>query len=93
MLTNKQIDNRTKKIMALEVQIKELEAQANAVKDEIKAELEARGIEKLETESGRIIRWMYIAGTRFDSKAFKAAEPELYKAYTKETGSYRFTIA
>lgn len=91
-MTNKQIDNRAKKLEALEAQIKELEAQAEAVKDEIKTELEARSLEELKTESGRVIRWKMIISSRFDTKAFKAMHPAMYDAFTKESASRRFTI-
>ena len=93
MLTNKQIDNRAKKLEALEAEITELEKKAEAVKAEIKAELEERDIEELTTESGRIIRWQFITSKRFDSKAFKNAHPAMYAAFITVTGSRRFTIA
>lgn len=93
MLTNKQIDNRAKKLEALDAQIKALEAQAEAVKAELKTELEERDIEELRTTSGAVIRWKLISTTRFDSKAFKTAHPALYTAFTVATASKRFTIA
>lgn len=93
MLTSKQIDNRVKKLETIEAEIKALEDQADAVKAELKAELEAQNAEELKTLSGMIIRWKTVISNRFDSKAFKVAEPALYAAYTRETASKRFTIA
>ena len=93
MLTNKQIDNRTKKLETLEREIAELEAKADAVKTELKAELEERDLEELTTESGKIIRWQLITSKRFDSKAFKNAHPAMYAAFINVTSSHRFTIA
>lgn len=40
-----------------------------------------------------IIRWTTVLSTRFNSTAFKQAMPDVYKAYTKQTTSRRFTIA
>ena len=91
MLTNKQIDNRAKKLEALELQIKALEAQADALKDEIKTELTSRSLEELQTECFTI-RYKFIESARFDTKAFKAEYPAMYNAFTKTAGSYRFTI-
>ena len=41
-----------------------------------------------------IVRWTSVLSTRFDTKRFKEAfGEELYKAYTKEVSSRRFSIA
>ena len=40
-----------------------------------------------------IVRWTSVLSNRFDSTAFKKVMPELYKAYTKQTASRRFTIS
>ena len=39
------------------------------------------------------VRYKTIVTTRFDSKAFKAENAELYDRYTKESTSKRFTVA
>ena len=41
-MTNKQIDNRVKKLQALEAKQKGLEARAEAIRNELKGELNAR---------------------------------------------------
>lgn len=93
MLTNKQIDNRAKKLETIEAEIAALEEQAEAVKAELKAALEEQNTEELKTLSGMIIRWKTIVTSRFDGKAFKAENPALYAAFSKETTTKRFTIA
>ena len=93
MFTERQIDNRAKKLEALEAEIKALEEQAEAVKDELKAELEEQNTEELKTISGYVIRWKLIKGSRLDGKALKANYPDIYKAFTVATESKRFTIA
>ena len=46
-----------------------------------------------EMEAGQyIIRWTSVLSQRFDSTSFKKVLPELYKAYTKQVSSRRFTI-
>ena len=41
---------------------------------------------------GHSISWMPVSSERLDSKALKAAEPELYAKYVKKSVSRRFTI-
>ena len=75
-----------------EAMMEELNAEADKVRNTIKAELEAREVEEL--EAGQyIIRYTSVLSNRFDSTAFKKVMPELYKAYTKQTASRRFTIS
>lgn len=85
----------TSKIEALkewEQLLAEAQAEAEAIKDEIKREMDARGVEELEA-GAHIIRWTSVLTQRFDSTAFKKALPEVYKAYIKQTSSRRFTIS
>jgi predicted phage-related endonuclease len=40
-----------------------------------------------------IIRWTSVLSNRFDSTAFKKEHSDLYKHFTKQVASRRFTIA
>ena len=75
------------KIAEFERQIKVIEEQEKALKEAIKAEMEARGILKIEdATNGMTIS--YIAPTyreTFDSKKFKADNPDMYDEYVKFT--------
>ncbi len=90
-MTNKQIDNRVKKLREIEVQQEALEAQAEAIRTEIKAELERTGEDERDT-GNFVIRWKEIITRRLDSKALKAALPDVFAAYSRESSSRRFTI-
>ena len=70
----------------------EAKAEAEALRDEIKAEMLNRNIEEM-TVGQYIIRWTSILSNRFDTTGFKKAYGELYKQYTKQTASRRFTIS
>ena len=54
--------------------------------------MEAREVEEL-IAGQYIVRWTSVLSNRFDSTAFKKVMPEVYKAYTKQTTSRRFTIS
>ena len=72
--------------------IAEAQAEAEALKDDIKAEMSLRNVEEL--EAGQyIVRWTSVLTQRFDSTAFKKVMPDVYKAYTKQVASKRFSIA
>ena len=91
-MTNKQLDNRVKKLQGIEAQMKELETQAEAIRAELKADLEAKGEDEHNTGSF-VIRWKEIISNRLDGKALKAALPDVYGQFCKASTSRRFTIA
>lgn len=75
----------------LEKLIEEAKAEAETLRDEIKEEMYKRGAEEL--EAGKyVVRWTSVLSNRFDSTAFKKVMPEVYKAYTKQVSSKRFSI-
>ena len=75
-----------------EAMMDEIKAEADTIRNSIKAEMEAREVEEL-IAGQYIVRWTSVLSNRFDSTAFKKVLPELYKAYTKQTSSRRFTIS
>lgn len=75
-----------------EAMMEELKAEADTIRNSIKAEMEAREVEEM-IAGQYIIRWTSILSNRFDSTAFKKVMPEVYKAYTKPVSSRRFTIS
>ena len=91
-MTDRQLNNRITKLQDIEAQMKELEEQADAIRAEIKADLEAKGEDEHDTGSF-IIRWKEIISRRLDSKALKAALPDVFAAYSRESTSRRLTIA
>ncbi len=72
--------------------MEEARAEAETIKDSIKAELLERDTEELEA-GAYIIRWTSILTQRFDTTGFKKAHSELYKEFTKQIASRRFTIS
>lgn len=87
-----EITSKIEALKELEALIDEAKAEAEALRDEIKAEMMNRNTEEL--EAGQyIIRWTSVLSQRFDSTAFKKVMPEVYRAYTKQISSKRFTIS
>lgn len=91
-MTERMIENRAKKLQEIESQISTLQAQAEIIKSELKADLEDKGVDELKTKNF-IIRWKEIISNRLDGKALKAALPEIYSQFCRESASRRFTIA
>ena len=75
-----------------EALMEEAKAEAEAIRDSLKAEMLKRETEEL-IAGGYIIRWTSVLSNRFDSTAFKKEYAELYKTYTKQVSSKRFSIA
>ena len=75
-----------------EAMIEELKNEAEAVRDSIKAEMMERETEELIAGS-YIIRWTSVLSNRFDTTGFKKMYGDLYKAFTKQSASRRFSIS
>ena len=72
--------------------MEEAKAEAEALRDIIKAEMLALDTEELEA-GAYIIRWTSVLSNRFDTTAFKREHNDLYKQFTKQVASKRFSIA
>ena len=79
-------------LRALEELIEEAKAEAETLRDAIKQEMLNRDTEEL-AAGQYIVRWTSVLSTRFDSTAFKKVMPDVYKAYTKQVASRRFSIS
>lgn len=75
-----------------EAMMEELKAEADTIRNTIKAEMEAREVEEL-IAGQYIVRYTAVLSNRFDSTAFKKVMPDIYKAYTKQVSSRRFSIS
>ena len=87
-----EITTKIEALRELETLIEEAKAEAETLRDEIKSEMMNRNTEEL-TIGQYIIRWTSVLSNRFDTTAFKKVMPDIYKAYTKQTASRRFTIS
>ena len=91
-MTVNEITKKIEEIKELEELLEEVKAELETARDSLKIEMSNTGANEL--VAGRhIVRYTEVLSNRFDSTAFKKAMPEVYKAYTRQTTSRRFTIS
>lgn len=87
-----EVEAKISKLKELEEFEEEIKAEAESLRDEIKAEMLIRETEEL--AAGRfIVRWTSVLSNRFDTTNFKKEHNDLYKMFTKQVESKRFSIA
>ena len=91
-MTTQEIISKIEELKETEELIAEAQAEVDTIKDAIKLYMNEQDVEEL-TAGTHIIRWTTVLSNRFDSTAFKKVMPDVYKAYTKQVTSRRFTIA
>lgn len=91
-MSKNELVSRIESLREWENILEEAQQEVEALKDSLKAELTERGVEEL--EAGQyIIRYTNVLSNRFDSSAFKKIYGDLYKAFTKQISSKRFSVA
>ena len=87
-----EITSKIEALRSLEELIEEAKAEAESLRDDIKSEMLSRDTEEL-TAGHYIVRWTSVLSLRFDTTKLKQTMPEIYKAYTKQVSSRRFSIS
>ena len=91
-MANNEITKKIEMLNEWEQIIADAQAEAEAIRDEIKAEMMDRDTEEL-IAGQYIVRWTSVLSNRFDATAFKKVYGDLYKAFTKQVSSKRFSIS
>ena len=91
-MSAKELTKKIESLRDLESLIEEAQAEAETLRDDIKSEMMLRDVEEM-TIGQYIIRWTSVLSNRFDTTGFKKAYGDLYKSYTKQITSRRFTIS
>lgn len=86
-----EMDAKAKSYFEILAEIEELQAQAEAIKDNIKAAMVEIEQEEI-TGHGWRATWHNTNTSRIDTKRFKADHPELAAAYTVRSTGTRFTL-
>ena len=91
-MSKKDLQSKVHELRELRRFIEELTAEADAITDAIKAQMTTEGVDTLLGDDYKIT-WREVQSSRFDSKAFKTAMPELYDRFTKPSSTRRFVLA
>ena len=91
-MANIEIISKIETLREMEEFLEEVKQEVETLRDEIKAEMLERDTEELQA-GAYIVRWTSVLSNRFDSTAFKKVMPDVYKAYTKQVATRRFSIS
>lgn len=86
----REIESKAKELQELKRMREELDAEIATLEDAIKASM---GDQEQVIAGAFRISWKAITSSRFDSSAFKKANPDLAAQYTKTSTIKRFSIA
>lgn len=85
-----ELEKKVRELRQLQSLIEEAQAEAETIRDQIKAHMG----EAEELRAGEYkITWKPVTSSRLDSKALRAAAPELVERFTKTTTARRFCVA
>lgn len=85
-----EMESKIRELRQLQALIEEAQAEAEAIKDEIKAVM---GDSESITAGEYKITWKPVATARIDTTALKKALPDVAERFTKTTTSRRFVVA
>ena len=90
-MSNNELETKIRKMQEWEQLAADAKAEADALRNEIKAEMLTNKTEEM-TAGRFIVRWTSVLSNRFDTTAFKREHAEMYRLYTKQTASRRFSV-
>jgi len=91
-MTILEITNKAKQYRELQTLIKQLEEEAEALKSDMIAELDANGVSTLQADVFTI-RWQAYKSNRVDTTALKNELPDIAARFTRTTEARRFQVA
>ena len=89
-MSTTEITSKIKELRDLQALIEEAQAEAETIKDTIKAQM--GDCEELRADEYKIT-WKPVESSRIDTAALKKAMPQIAEAFTKTTTTRRFCIA
>lgn len=83
------VENKVRELRQLQALIEEAEAEAEVIKDQLKAHMG----DSEEIRAGEYkVTWKHVTSSRLDTKALKAALPEVAGHFTKVITTHRFCV-
>ena len=87
-----ELEAKVAQLRELRRMAEELAGEIAATEDSLKAYMADNGTDELYGPSFKIT-WKEVTSSRLDSKALKAAVPELWQRFSKQTTASRFIVA
>lgn len=85
-----EMESKIKELRELQALIEEAQAEAEAIKDMIKAQM--GNTEELRAGEYKVT-WKNVTSSKVDTKGLRAAFPDVVAQFTKASTSRRFTVA
>ena len=90
-MSQSEILSKVKALQEWQALLEEATAEIESLKDAIKTEMNARGVEEMDL-GDQIVRWTTVQSFRLDTTSLKKYHPYVYLQYIKQVTSRRFTI-
>lgn len=90
-MTDRTMKEKATKLQELNRELARLQEQADKLKADIQAEMEARAVDELKA-GNVLVRWQVVNSARFDAKAFQQQHSLLYEKYLNRGTTRRFSI-
>lgn len=91
-MSTTELEVKCRELRQLQCLIDEAQAEAETIRDTIKAQLTAQGVDELRAGEYKVT-WKPVTTTRIDGRAFQQAFPDVAQAFVKTTTVRRFCIA
>ena len=91
MSTN-ELTEKIRTLRELQALIEEAQAEAEGIKDAIKAHMDSQGVDTLAGSDWKVT-WKPVTSSRMDTAALKKALPEIAERFMKSTTNRRFVLA
>ena len=92
MISKKDAVDKIVRYGEIKKMIDAFEAEKKAIEDDFKKEMIRKDVDVLQY-GDKVVRWTVYSRSQFDSKGFKAANPEEYAAWVRDVESRRFSVA
>lgn len=91
-MSRTELNHKVKELRELRRMAEEIAAEIESITGAIKQEMTMQGVDMLAGDDWKAT-WKPVQSARFDSRAFKAAMPDLYQRFTRSTETRRFVLA
>ncbi len=92
MCNQSELVSKVKELQEWQALLDEAESMIEDLKNFLKQEMNEWGVEELEAGTN-ICRYTLVLSNRFDTTSFKREHADLYKAFTKQVTTRRFSVS